>query len=165
MSGFPTTFAEAWDNHGFYFNLVLASKPIPPVQADTKKIVPANPVDVASALPSPKTAAVLVSPVLPKSALPTNVDDVHSSSALHASPMNMLFSNLSNPSVPYFLVQNKQLSKTSMILDYPSSFKNLPSTTRNKGICLPPGKLPPDHALPDHSHMFVLDTSTFSFLN
>ncbi len=73
--------------------------------------------NVASALPSPKTAAVLVSPVLPKSAQFTNADDVHSSSALHASPINMLFSNIFNPSVPNFLVQNNQLSKTSMIRD------------------------------------------------
>jgi hypothetical protein len=94
MSGFPITSLEALDevNHGFYKNLVLAaaSKPFPPVQADTKKIVPANTVNKASALPSPKTAAVLVSPVLQKSAQFTNADDVHSSSALLASPINML---------------------------------------------------------------------------
>jgi hypothetical protein len=165
MSGFPTTFAEAWDNHSFYHNLVLASKAIPPVQADTKKIVPANTVDVAPALPSPKPAAVLVSPVLPKSALPTDADDVHSSSVLLASPFNMLFSNISDPSIPNFIVQNNQLSETSMIRDYPSSFRNLPPTIRNKGIRFPPGKLPPDHALPDHSQVFVLDISTFSFLD
>ena len=84
MSGVPNTFAEAWEQHGFYQNLVLASKQIPPVQADTKKIVPANTVNFASALPSPKTAAVLVSPVLPKSAQFTNADDVHSSPVLLA---------------------------------------------------------------------------------
>ena len=164
MSGFPITSLEALDevNHGFYKNLVLAaaSKPFPPVQADSKKIVPANTVNVASALPSPKTAAFLVSPVLPKSAQFTNAHDVHSSLALHAPPINMLFSNISNPSVPNFLVQNNQLSETGMIRDYPSSFKNLPPTTRNKGIRFQPGKIPPDHALPDHSQVFVLDTST-----
>jgi hypothetical protein len=165
MSGFPTTFAEAWDNHGFYHNLVLASKPIPPVQADTKKIVPATTVDIASAIPSPKTAAVLVSPVLPKSAQFTNADDVHSSSALHASPINILSSNISNPSVPNFIAQNNLLSETSMIRDYPSSFNNLPPITCNKGIRFQPGKLPPVHALPGHSQVFVLDTSTFSFLD
>ncbi len=131
MSGFPITSPEAFDevNHRFYKNLVLlASKPIPPVQAYTKTIVPANTVDVAPALPSPKPAAVLVSPVLPKSAQrpqPTNADDVHSS-ALLASPFNMLFSNISNPSVPDFIVQNNQLSETSMIRDYPISFTTFP---------------------------------------
>ncbi len=73
-------------------------------------------------------------PVLLKSALPTNADDVHSSSALLASPFNMLFSNISNSSVPNFIVQNNQLSETSMTRDYPSSFRNLPPTTRNNGI-------------------------------
>ncbi len=110
----------------------------------------------------PKIVSVSVSTVLPPVPAPATVTPtaqfsadgaVHSSKAVCVSLYTMVLSKTSDHPVLNFRAQNNQLSDFPMFLirDYPSSLGILPPMTRTKGIRIPPGKLPPDHASPEHS--------------